>query len=194
MSNCYGSRRLVLLLVLVLCLPLTAHADEATRRAKAKQMLTLLHVESQIQQSAANMQMQILSEIEKTAGSNPTSDNKSKIADTEKKISQLIEQKLSWKVLEPSFVDLYAKTFTEQEMDQIIVFYKTPSGVALIQKMPEIDAQVNQYTGSKLQEIQPQVNQLYSDLRNSLAAEPMSSATLPSPSGVTLAPTASGAK
>jgi len=191
MSNCFGSRRLALLLVL--CLPLTARADEASQRAKARKMLAALHVESQIQQAANNMQLQISVAIEKEVGSNPTPETKTKVVDAENKISQIIREKLSWKVLEPSFVDVYAKAFTEQEMDQIIAFYKTPGGAALIQKMPAVDAQVDQSTSSKLQEIQPQINQLYSDLRASLVAQPVSPETIPSPSGITLAPIAPAA-
>jgi hypothetical protein len=183
-----------MILVLVLCLPLTARADEASQRAKAKQMLVVLHVESQVQQAAADMQLRISAIFEKEFGSNPAPENKAKLADAEKKISQLIEEKLSWKVLEPSFVEVYAKAFTEQEMDQIIAFYKTPGGTALIQKMPAIDAQVDQNTRSKVGEIQPQINQLYNDLHDSLAAQPASPATMPSPSGITLAPAASTAK
>ena len=43
------------------------------------------------------------------------------------------------------------------------------------------------------QEIQPQINQLYSDLRASLVAQPVSPETIPSPSGITLAPIAPAA-
>ena len=197
MSNGFGMNRLALLLVFFLCLPLTAHADDATQRAKAKQMLAALHVESQIQQSTAHMQQQISAAMEKAAGPNPTSENKAKLADTEKEISQLIEEKLSWEVLEPSFIDLYAKNFNEQEMDQIIAFYKTPGGVALIQKMPAIDTQADQDTRSKLEAIQPQILQIYNDFRASLSAQaapatatPPATATKPAAT----APVASPAK
>jgi hypothetical protein len=193
MSNCFGSNRLALLLVFVLCLPLTAHADEASRRAKAKQMLAALHVESQIQQASANMLQQISAVMEKDAGPNPTPESKAKLADAEKKISQLIDQQLGWKALEPTFIDLYAKTFTEQEMDQIIAFYKTPGGAALIQKMPAIEAQTDQDTRSKVDSIQPQINQLYNDFRSSLTALPVPTMTDPSSAGITLAPVAPAA-
>jgi hypothetical protein len=38
-------KRIVLLLALVVCLPLRGHADETSRRAKAHEMLALLHMD-----------------------------------------------------------------------------------------------------------------------------------------------------
>jgi uncharacterized protein len=43
---------------------------------------------------------------------------------------------LDWKKLEPMYVRIYQKTFTQQEIDGMIAFYKTPAGQAVMSKMP----------------------------------------------------------
>jgi len=50
--------RLALLLTLALFLPVTAHADETSRRAKAKEMVNLLHTDRGVQQISDNFMKQ----------------------------------------------------------------------------------------------------------------------------------------
>jgi hypothetical protein len=42
--------------------------------------------------------------------------------------------------LEPRIVEIYADTFTEQELKQYVRFYKTPAGQKLLEKSPELSA------------------------------------------------------
>ncbi len=48
----------------------------------------------------------------------------------------LMKELLDWKKLEPMYVRVYQKTFTQQEVDGMIAFYKTPAGQAVMSKMP----------------------------------------------------------
>ena len=48
----------------------------------------------------------------------------------------LMKELLDWKKLEPIYVRIYQKTFTQQEIDGMIAFYKTSAGQAVISKMP----------------------------------------------------------
>jgi len=59
--------------------------------------------------------------------------------DIDKRREQLVvmmKDLLDWKKLEPMYVRIYQKTFTQQEVDGMIAFYKTPAGQAVIAKMP----------------------------------------------------------
>lgn len=48
----------------------------------------------------------------------------------------LMKELLEWKKLEPMYVRIYQKTFSQQEVDGMIAFYKTPAGQAVVAKMP----------------------------------------------------------
>ena len=79
--------RLALFLALVLCLPLAAragqapaahpsqapaaHADDASRRAKAAQLVTLLHTERMVQQNSATIMKQVSDAAEKEIAPTP---------------------------------------------------------------------------------------------------------------------------
>jgi len=48
----------------------------------------------------------------------------------------MMKDLLDWKKLEPMYVRIYQKTFTQSEVDGMIAFYKTPAGQAVMSKMP----------------------------------------------------------
>jgi hypothetical protein len=177
----HQSHRLALLLVLVLCLPLVARADQASRRAKAAQLVVLLHTERMVQQASATILKQVSDAADNAIGPNATLESKARLADVEKIISLLIDAQLGWKAMEPGITDLYAQTFTEQELDAIVAFYKSPAGIALLDKMPQINAQIEQLAHSRLVILQPQINQAFEDFRKTQAPPPAATAPAASP-------------
>lgn len=168
---------LALLLTFVLCLPLTARADEASHRAKAAQLVELLHTERMVQQNTVTILKQISDVANQAMGATPTPQNKAQLTEFENKASQLIDAQVGWKVLQPAIIDLYAQTFTEQELDAIIAFYKTPAGIALLEKMPSVNDQIEQLARSKLAILQPQIRQALDDFSKSQAPPTAAPAT-----------------
>jgi hypothetical protein len=195
-------RRLAMLLTLVLSLPLVAHAgqapaahtDQASRHAKAAQLVALLHTERMVQQNSATITKQLSDAADKVAGPDPTPESKARLLAVEKNISQLIDAQLGWKAMQPGIVDLYAKNFTERELDAIIAFYKTPAGLALISKIPWIDGQVQQLAQSRMSLLQPQIGQALNDFSKSQATPATPAAPVTSPAPSAPAPTASTPK
>jgi hypothetical protein len=55
-----------------------------------------------------------------------------------KKLSVLIASELSYEKVEARFLPVYRETFTEEEVAGMIAFYKTPTGQAVIHKMPAL--------------------------------------------------------
>ena len=50
----------------------------------------------------------------------------------------MIKEVLDWNKLEPVYLRVYQKTFTQGEVDGLTAFYKTPTGQALLTKMPAV--------------------------------------------------------
>lgn len=48
----------------------------------------------------------------------------------------LMRQELSWDVLAPMYMDIYRASFSEDEVQGMLVFYRTPAGRAVVDKMP----------------------------------------------------------
>jgi uncharacterized protein len=160
-------KRIALLLTLFLCLPPTVHADEASRRAKAQEMLTLLHMDRLMNQ-LMNTALQQTSAITKQLGGKTVKpEDQARIDEFQKKVFQLVESQMGWKALEPDYVDIYAKNFTDEQLDAILAFYKSPTGVALVEKLPTLTAQGMQIAQAKMATLQPQLKQMIQDFAKS---------------------------
>jgi hypothetical protein len=74
---------------------------------------------------------------------------------------------LDWNKLEPMYVRIYQKTFTQQEVDGMIVFYKTPAGRAVMSKMPA----AMQNTMNEMQQMMGPVVQKMQRMQQDVIAE-----------------------
>jgi len=54
------------------------------------------------------------------------------------RVTQVLRDELSWAKLKPDFAAIYADTFSQQEIDGLIVFYEGPIGSALVGKLPQL--------------------------------------------------------
>jgi uncharacterized protein len=79
----------------------------------------------------------------------------------------LMKELLDWKKLEPMYVRIYQKSFSQQEVDGMIAFYKTPAGQAVIAKMPA----VMQNTMDEMQQMMGPVMQKVQHMQQDVAAE-----------------------
>lgn len=166
-------KRAALLLALSLCLPLAARADDASRHAKAEELVTLLHTDRMVGSISDSLRGQFASQGNRAIGPNPTADAKAKFADAQKKFADAVDSQVGWKILGPAFSDVYAKAFTEEQLDAIIAFYKSPAGVAFLENTPQVNGQIKQITSPRLDALQAQMRQALEDLRKSQTAIPI---------------------
>ncbi|HEX9282007.1 MAG TPA: DUF2059 domain-containing protein [Candidatus Udaeobacter sp.] len=74
---------------------------------------------------------------------------------------------LDWNKLEPMYVRVYQKSFTQAEVDGLVAFYKTPTGQALLTKMPV----VMQNTLNEVQQLMQPMMQRMQQMQQEIVAE-----------------------
>jgi hypothetical protein len=195
MTMCNPVNRLVLFFALTLCLPISAHADDASRRAKAEEILTLLHMDRMSTQLMGNLLQQTTEITARKSAGAMTPATQAALADFQKKLVAFIEPQIGWKAIEPEYVKQYADTFTDEELDAMLAYYKSPAGTAFLTKMPGIDKQVNETVRSRIVALQPQVNQMIAEFEKTVAppaapasTPPLTLKSLPPASATTPAP------
>ncbi len=171
-------------LPLVLLLPLTipAHADDASKRTKIMELLTVLKVDQVGKQIVDGASAQTDALGHREFGATETPDQQKKVADLHQQVVTLIAPAVDWKTLQPEFVSAYNTAYTEPEIDGILTFYKTPAGQALLNKGPEIGQKSNQIVQAHMTAVQPQLRQLVQDFaKNSQPAGAAPAGTSPQP-------------
>jgi hypothetical protein len=113
-------------------------------------------------------------------------ENKAKFDVLQEKILQTVDAQVGWRVLEPQYVRLYSDTYTEEEINGIVAFYKTPAGAAMIAKSPELSAKSLQLVQSRMAAVQPQLKQMVEDFVRD--TKPASTPTAPAAAPATPPP------
>jgi uncharacterized protein len=160
--------RLALVFAFLLCLPLAARADDASHRAKAKEMIEILHMERMVSSLMDNAMKQTTSVTAQRYGGQMPPDVQVSLANFQKKLATLMEPQVGWTGVEPEFIRLYTETFTEEQLDQMLAFYRSPTGKALVEKQPMINEEAAKLLQARAATLQPQVRDMFNDFEKGL--------------------------
>ena len=141
-----------------------AFADDASRAAKAEELLRLTNVEANLKQSLELISKQMKSGLaQQITGVQLPEDQQKRADEFQTKVEHLVYGAIEWEKLKPDFVKLYADAFTEEQLDDILTFYRSPSGQAMLGRMPELLPKAMEISQRRMTEIMPQLQQLLRD-------------------------------
>jgi len=162
----------------------SARAQEAAPGASAQQSLASVPTDESIRElmRIANLR-RLLDGTEAQAGASfdqafqasshgapLTAQQREVVEDAKKRIIALIHDRLKWEIMEPVFIDHFKRVFTQQELDGIVAFYKTPAGQALIAKMPAIMNDSMRMMQEMMADLRPQISKIVEDSEARLKA------------------------
>ena len=78
-------------------------------------------------------------------------------------IMELVSRELSWEKLKGPFINIYAESFTTEELDAMIKFYESPIGKKLLDKQPEIQQKAMQLVQSIMMRLMPEMEKMAKD-------------------------------
>jgi hypothetical protein len=156
-------RRLAIILTASFLLPLSARADDASKRAKIEQLFDAMHMDRTLKQTMDAIEKSVVPMTQQMFGQDVPEPMKKEVADFQKQLFNLIEDQMGWEGMEPAYIDIYARNFTEEQIDDLVTFYKTPTGQALIDKLPTITAEAAPIAQAKMVSLQPQIQKLIQD-------------------------------
>jgi hypothetical protein len=76
------------------------------------------------------------------------------------KVAVVVSNALSWERLKPAYLKLYADAFSEEELEGILAFYKSPAGKAMVAKTPSLMQKATVVAQEKMTEAQPELRKL----------------------------------
>jgi hypothetical protein len=88
------------------------------------------------------------------------------------KMQAVAGEMLDWNSLVPIYLHTYRASFSQDEMDSIIAFYKTPGGQALIRKMPLVMQNVMTEIQALTQPLQKKFQQIQREALEELKVLP----------------------
>jgi hypothetical protein len=165
-------RILSVIIFILLSVSTVAHADETSKRAKVKELFQLTLMENRVQQSkaAAMAQARAFAAQQLTIFNLPKDMDKSAAAYYEK-LYNLVATKYDWSKLGPAYEQIYLDLYSEQELDGMLTFYKSPVGQALLSKTPEVTSRMLEISKQQYDQLTPQIQKLTEDYVQQLKME-----------------------
>jgi hypothetical protein len=151
--------------------PVATATVDAAKQAKVQALFDAMHMERMMNQMMAAVTQMIQQMTDSIPGADKMTPEQRKLVDDfQAKAMKLATDTMSWKVLEPEYVKLYASTYSEEEIDAITVFYKSPAGQTMLDKTPELTRGSMQIAQGRMLEMQPKMKELQEQFSRQLQA------------------------
>ena len=137
------------LLVLFSVLGTTAQAHKSEpflKRAAATELMQVMHMDKLMEQSTTTMVDAMLKRLP------PHAQDRNKLL-------TFFNKHVGWESLRDDFIKLYVNAFSVQELQDLVKFYKTPTGQKAIQTMPSLMQQGAQIGQARVQAALPELLQ-----------------------------------
>lgn len=146
-------------------------ASQPPSEASIQQLLQVTQAHKMLDAMQTRLDGMMRKTSEQALSGQPADAGEQKIIDAQMaKLSALMKSQLSWDSMEPMYVDIYRKTFTQKEVDDMIAFYKSPSGQSMVAKMPAVMGQAMQTVQGKMATLVPQLRQISEDTASQIKA------------------------
>jgi uncharacterized protein len=127
-----------LLLLAVLTFPLSAPAAPPSDQS-INQLLQLTKVDQLANSVFTQMDGMLKASIQQATRGKPLSADEQAILDRQQaRMIGIMKEELSWDKMQDLYVQAYRDTFSQEEIDGLIAFYRTPVGQSFVNKQPEL--------------------------------------------------------
>lgn len=147
-------------------------AQGQASEASIKQLLELANAKKLIDTVMGQMDGIMKNAMTNATQGQPVSPEVQRMYDKSRnEIVTIMKEELSWEKMEPMYLRVYEKSFTQEEVDGMIAFYKTPAGQAVINKMPVVMQNTMAEMQSMMGPIMQRVQRMQSDMVAQVEAE-----------------------
>jgi len=161
-------RILSCLAVVVLSVAAAAAEEKPASEASIKELLVVSEVRKLLDNMIVQMDSMMKGAMQQMLQGKEITPALQKIVDKNRERTMaLLKAELSWEQMEPLYVKVYQQAFTQEELDGILAFYRTPAGKALVKKTPV----VMEKTMAAMQERMGPMIQKLEKIQQEIAAE-----------------------
>lgn len=152
----------------LLCLfslsPTFAFADQPPSDASVRELLDVMQAHKIVDTIIGQSDTLGRTAVQQALNGRTLDAQEQKILDSQlDKVHGVILRELSWDKISPMYLNVYRTTFTQKEINDMIAFYKSPTGQAVIEKLPLVMQQSMMQMKTYIANIMPQIQQINQD-------------------------------
>jgi hypothetical protein len=100
----------------------------------------------------------------------PTAEEQAIVDDLRKQSVAILREGMQWDALEPRFMEIYQASFTQDEVDGMLAFYRSDAGNAVVAKMPGAMQRTMMVMQELVAGMMPRLRELQNDALEKLKA------------------------
>ncbi len=158
-------------IILLFAVGASANAQDQSKRAAAEELLNLVNMKETSEKSSAMIKQMVLAQIQQMRPQKGDAAVSAQMTSQIQKLMDMISYETSWYRIKEEYITLYSEVFTEPELKDMIAFYKTPSGHALIAKQPEVMRRSMELSQKRTGELMPKIQAMTNELKESILKE-----------------------
>ncbi|ENW97408.1 DUF2059 domain-containing protein [Acinetobacter dispersus] len=161
----------IIAIFIMMAISIPSFAQPASKES-VKELLKITKSEQFLGQMSQQINTMMHSSIEKiTQGRKLTTKQELAVVNYTQELGKIMQEELTWAKLEPEMIKIYAEEFSQEEIDGMIKFYKTPVGQSTIDKMPIVMQKSMQVGYKQMDAITPKIMQAADKLAKDMQAE-----------------------
>lgn len=135
-----------------------------------KQLLEVMHAQQMLDAVMQQMDATMKNVMQQVTQGQPAPPEVQRTFDkTRDEVVAAFKEEFTWEKLQPVYMRIYQKSFTQEEVNGMTAFYKTPIGQALIAKMPAVMQnsmnETTQMLGPVMQRIQRMQQEMVTEMQ-----------------------------
>jgi len=136
-------------------------AEGGASKASIQELMAVAQTRKMLDSTWTQLDGWIQASMKDSMAGQPLNAAQEKIAeDMRAQLVALLKEDLSWSSLEPDFIEIYQKSFTQKEVDGMLAFYKSEAGQAVIAKMPLVMQNSMQIMRGRMSVLMPKVRKI----------------------------------
>jgi hypothetical protein len=146
--------------------------DQPPSEDSIKELLEIGHVHKLLDSTMTQMDSFMKQTVQQvTQGQSISPEVQKRIEREQAEASSMMKQILDWNKLEPMYVRVYQKSFSQEEVDSLIALYKTPAGQMLLTKVPLVLQNTMTEVQQLMQPVVQRIQRLQQDVLAQMQAE-----------------------
>lgn len=171
--------------IVALCTAAATADDTERRRELAGELLDALEMKTTLAASMETMKTMMTAQIQQMQKQLPAAAARGPEAQAlqermMERTMDLVSEELGWEKMRESYIDVYAETLTEEEMEGLITFFRSSVGKAFVKKQPELMQRAAAVTQQATAGMVPKIMALQAEVMKEMregAAAPAEKAT-----------------
>ncbi|MBK82648.1 MAG: hypothetical protein CMD81_02280 [Gammaproteobacteria bacterium] len=85
-----------------------------------------------------------------------------------RQIQELKKEELNWDIIKDSVIDVYCEKFTQKEIEEMLAFYTSETGKAMMEKLPNAMSDARKFSSKAIHSFMPKVFEIEQELKDTL--------------------------